>query len=371
MRNRTTFVAIRVFLRQKLCLYRLTESDGALNVNNVKKVSQTGGREDTLDFVLDIIREGVWDWDANSGHVARSPGWYRMLGYEVGCFEENVITWENIIHPDDYPSVMQHFEEYTSGRCEYYEIEYRCRTASGNYKWIRDRGKIVERNPDGTVARMIGAHLDIHEQKEAQAALEKQNRLLQQDNVSLETLIWERTVELEEVNRQLQEKIAEVSTLASTDKLTGLRNRYSFESELEREISRSRRYSSPMTLTLFDIDYFKDINDDYGHSAGDTALAKIGEAITRCIRKTDIAARWGGDEFVIIFPETGLEKGLAITEKLMECIREISLFKTVTLNGSFGVTQYVVEDTRDTLMRRVDDALYEAKDKGRGRIETF
>jgi diguanylate cyclase (GGDEF)-like protein/PAS domain S-box-containing protein len=341
------------------------------NVNKVKSASHSSGPGDTLDYVLDIIREGVWDWDANSGHVARSPGWYRMLGFEIGCFEENVMTWENVIHPDDYPRVMRHFEEYTSGKCDRYEIEYRCRTAGGDYKWIRDQGKIVARNPDGTVARMIGAHLDIHEQKEAQAALEQQNRLLQQDNVTLETLIWERTCELEEVNRKLQEKIAEVSTFASTDKLTGLRNRYSFESELEREIARSRRYSSPMTLALFDIDYFKDINDDYGHSAGDTALARIGEAIGKCIRKTDIAARWGGDEFVVIFPETGLEQALAITEKLMECIREISLFNTVSLNGSFGVTQYVEGDSRDTLMRRVDDALYQAKANGRGRIETF
>jgi diguanylate cyclase (GGDEF)-like protein len=324
--------------------------------------------EETLSYVLDIIREGVWDWDANTGHVSRSPGWYHMLGYEVGCFEENVITWENVIHPDDFPVVMQHFEGYTTGRSAHYEVEYRCRMANGDYKWIRDQGRIVARNPDGTVARMIGAHMDIHAQKCAQEVVERQNRLLKEDNVTLESLIRERTLELEALNAQLNDKVREVNDLARTDKLTQLHNRFSFESELEREMARALRYNSPMSITLFDIDYFKAINDNHGHSTGDKVLAYIGEAIHRCIRKSDVAARWGGDEFAIIYPDAGLADALSITEKLLTRIRGIAIEEVGNLSGSFGVTQLVPGESLDTLIRRADNALYMAKHDGRGGI---
>lgn len=326
--------------------------------------------QETLRFLLDIIREGVWDWNANTGHVERSPGWYRMLGYEVGCFEKTVMTWENVIHPDDYPNVMRHFEEYITGKRDRYEVEYRCRTADGDYKWIRDQGKIVARNPDGSVARMIGAHQDIHEQKQAQSALERQNRMLKHDNFTLENLIRERTIELEKLNAQLQEKVSEVSNLATTDKLTQLHNRYSFESELEREMARALRYSSAMSITLFDIDFFKQINDTYGHSVGDAALARVGEVVMQFIRNTDIAARWGGDEFAIIFPEAALPQAVAVTEKLLERVRGIMIADNVHLSSSFGVTEFVKGDTVDSLIKRVDEALYAAKMAGRGTIRT-
>jgi diguanylate cyclase (GGDEF)-like protein/PAS domain S-box-containing protein len=337
-------------------------------MNHTKADISSQACEETLSFLLDIIREGVWDWDANSGHVARSPGWYRMLGYEVGCFEENVMTWENVIHPDDYPNVMRHFEAYISGASDHYDLEYRCRMANGDYKWIRDQGKIVARNRDGSVARMIGAHLDIHEQKVAQQALERQNRMLQQDNFTLESLIAERTVELEKLNARLKEKVDEASYLATTDQLTHLHNRYSFESELEREMARAQRYSSPMSITLFDIDFFKAINDNFGHSAGDNVLARVGDAIRHCTRKTDIAARWGGDEFAIIFPEADLQHAVSITEKLLRCLQGITLADDTSLSSSFGVTQYVEGDSRDTMMWRADKALYAAKSGGRGAV---
>lgn len=339
-------------------------------MKNVQMEVTTGSCEETLYSLLDIIREGVWIWDANSGYVERSPGWYRMLGYEVGCFENNVMTWENVIHPDDYPNVMSHFEEYINGVSDHYEMEYRCKTAEGDYKWIRDQGKIVARNPDGSVARMIGAHLDIHAQKQAQSALERQNRMLKQDNFTLENLIRERTDELEKLNAQLSDKVAEVSYLATTDKLTQLHNRYSFESELEREMARALRYSSPLSIALFDIDFFKEINDSYGHSMGDVTLTRVAKAVMRFIRQTDIAARWGGDEFAIIFPETDLQQALSVTEKLLGCIRKISIEGKISLSGSFGITQYLNGDTRDSLIKRVDEALYEAKEDGRGNIKS-
>jgi len=107
--------------------------------------------DDTLNNILDIISEGTWDWNALTGHVERSPGWYRMLGYDIGLFSKNVFTWENIIHPDDYEAVMKHFELYTAGKIEKYEIEYRCKKSDDTYLWIIDRAKIVKFTSDGKI----------------------------------------------------------------------------------------------------------------------------------------------------------------------------------------------------------------------------
>lgn len=340
----------------------------ATKMNFVPWNETTTDCEETLSFVMDIISEGVWEWDAMTGFMIRSPGWYRTLGYEAGRFENDISSWESVIHPEDSPHVLHEFEHYTSGKRDRYEIDYRCRTAGGGYKWVRDRGRIVARNEDGTAARVIGAQLDIHAQRVAQETLERQNRLLQKNTETLESVIRERTAELEALNAALNDKVREVSYLASTDKLTQLHNRYSFESELEREMARATRYASPMGITLFDIDFFKTINDSYGHSEGDIALSRIGEVVRHCIRKSDIAARWGGDEFAIIFPEADREQTLSITKKLMERIGGIELDNLCGLSGSFGVTQFEVGESRDGLMRRVDEALYAAKNRGRGMI---
>ena len=113
--------------------------------------------EKTLWNILELIREGIWDWNVRSGEVYRSPGWYRMLGYEVGSLKDDVLTWENIIHPDDYLRVMAHFEAYIKGRSDRYCIEYRCKCRNGRYLWIEDKAKIIETSPEGKVLRVIGA----------------------------------------------------------------------------------------------------------------------------------------------------------------------------------------------------------------------
>lgn len=114
---------------------------------------------------LDIISDGVWDLNARSGHVDRSSGWYRMPDHEVDSFNKDVLTWENVIHREDYPNVMTRFESYINANIPEYRILYRCVRADGSLLWIENSGKIVERNEDGSVARMIGAHTDINEAK--------------------------------------------------------------------------------------------------------------------------------------------------------------------------------------------------------------
>lgn len=325
--------------------------------------------EKTLTYILNIIQEGVWDWNALSGHVERSPGWYRMLGYDVDSFDKDVLTWENVIHPEDYPRVMEHFEAYLNGKSEKYRIEYRCRSADGSYLWIEDVAQIVERTPDGKVARMIGAHLDIHAAKTAQDELYRQNELLRHDNATLENLVSERTAELRQLNITLQRQLEEISHIASHDRLTSVYNRYMFEETLHKEISRAKRYSRPMGLVMVDVDYFKEVNDRYGHQSGDAVLRELALVLQKNLRDSDIVSRWGGEEFVVILPNTTQEQAAVIAEKLRAAIEESRFEKGIALTCSFGVTAYREEDTVDSLFARIDRALYRAKEFERNNVQ--
>jgi len=121
--------------------------------------------EAVVHGILEVISDGIWDWNANTGFVYRNPGWYQMLGYQPHSLGNTVFTWESVIHPDDIARVMVNFDLCLSGGADEYRAEYRCRRCDGSYIWVEDCGRIIERNPDGSVARMIGAHRDIHASK--------------------------------------------------------------------------------------------------------------------------------------------------------------------------------------------------------------
>ncbi|AZQ84744.1 sensor domain-containing diguanylate cyclase [Colwellia sp. Arc7-635] len=326
--------------------------------------------DNTLNAMLDIIVEGVWDWNGNTRTVTRSPGWYHMLGYEVGVLREDVFTWENIIHPEDYPRVMHQFECYLSGEINTYEVEYRCKMSDGDFLWIVDRGAIVARNTDGTAARMIGAHHNIHQQMMMQIDLLKQNKQLQDGNLSLEKVIAQKTDELARKNQQLERKIVELELSSNLDPLTKIANRRSFEAELTKEIMRANRYHHPLTLSIFDIDEFKKINDKYGHRVGDNILCSISQLVANNIRAVDLLARWGGDEFVIIFPEQSQLQAHKTSEKLRVIISEYQVSSTISVTCSFGVAQYQQGDSITELFQRVDDLLYISKEQGRNKVHS-
>ncbi|WP_345975918.1 sensor domain-containing diguanylate cyclase [Sulfurimonas sp. HSL3-7] len=327
--------------------------------------------ENTLSHILEIIQEGVWDWNALSGHVERSPGWYSMLGYDVDCFNKDVLTWENVIHPEDYSRVMQHFEDYLNGKNSHYCIQYRCKCADGGYLWIEDVAKIIERTPEGKVARMIGAHQNIHAAKTAKDELNRQNELLRNDNATLENLIRERTLELHQLNIALQQQLEQIGHIANHDKLTAVYNRHMFEEVFRKEISRAKRYDRPLSLVMVDVDYFKEINDRYGHQNGDAVLRDLAATLQKNLRDSDIIARWGGEEFIIILPNTPFEQAVIIAEDLRATIAEHRFDEGIHLTCSFGVTAYRQEDTTDTIFARIDKALYRAKEFERNNVQAM
>jgi len=317
--------------------------------------------EDSLAAFLEIISDGIWDWNANTSDVFRSPGWFIMLGYSVGSLENTVFTWESIIHSDDYKRVMAHFENYITHKSDEYKIQYRCRTQSGEYLWIEDRGHIVAWNDDGTVARMIGAHRNI----DAEVKLKEQQAL---ENKTLQDIVDLRTVELLKVNRRLAESSAKSKRLAMTDSLTSLANRYCFEQKLHNESARAKRFNEPLSLIVFDLDKFKSVNDTLGHAEGDLVLIKVAEILVSNVREIDIPARWGGDEFVLLLPNTPLDQASKLADKIRGLIGDEMSEENLAVTASFGVVELNKNEDPMRLAVRADKALYHSKDTGRNKI---
>lgn len=156
---------------------------------------------------------------------------------------------------------------------------------------------------------------------------------------------------------------------ANTDFLTGVYNRNKIVDSLLSEINRSMRYRMPLSLIMFDIDSFKKINDHHGHEAGDSILKEITQVVSEHIRDTDILARWGGDEFLILVPETDLDETTQMAIKLNSVIKQSSFSEVGSVSSSFGVTQFKINDDISSFIKRADKALLKAKKLGRGRVE--
>lgn len=155
--------------------------------------------------------------------------------------------------------------------------------------------------------------------------------------------------------------------LATTDLLTGLYNRRKFEESLIREIEEAKRYGKTFSIILLDIDFFKEINDTYGHQVGDYILQTIAKLIKKLLRRTDIVARWGGEEFVIILPNGKMKGAFQLAERIRKTVESTKFPIEKKCTVSLGVTEYQPNDTPHSLLKRADLALYAAKQNGRNR----
>ncbi|MFV3406146.1 diguanylate cyclase domain-containing protein [Pseudomonas sp. NY15463] len=330
-------------------------------MSEVTKPVPTGFTEQQLHTLFELVSDGIWDWNANTGYVYRNPGWYAMLGYPSHSLDNSVFTWENLIHPEDYPRVMAHFEAYLDHRSERYRIEYRCRCQDGSYLWIEDSGHIIAHNPDGSVARMLGAHRNIDAGKRLVAELELRNK-------SLESLVAERTQELSWVNQQLQRQLDENRMLAERDPLTRTANRYHLENTLQQACERARRFREPLALIVMDLDDFKPINDVHGHARGDAVLIEVTERVRQCLREHDLLARWGGDEFVVVLPCTSLADAREAAQRIRQALATLESVGDCRLSMSYGVVQWRAGESQQGLLARADQALYRAKAAGKNTV---
>ncbi|AGA32704.1 diguanylate cyclase/phosphodiesterase domain 1 (GGDEF) [Thioalkalivibrio nitratireducens DSM 14787] len=175
---------------------------------------------------------------------------------------------------------------------------------------------------------------------------------------------------LAKAHRELARRTAEVERLTFTDSLTDLPNRRAFDQELEREILRSARYGEPLSLLIVDLDHFKRVNDRFGHAVGDDVLRSVAASLRAEARGVDTVARWGGEEFAVLVPATGMDSARRLAERIRRRIGKMSRPEGVApITASVGVAGWLgPDDGSAALFKRADRALYKAKHDGRNRI---
>lgn len=251
--------------------------------------------------------------------------------------------------------------------------------SSGTLKGLR-HGKSVTRkvfaapikDKQGKVIAVVEMAEDITRQKETEEHLQQQvqrhSRALRQQELLAEHLMKTQR-ELRQKNTELEETRKKLEALTVTDTLTELNNRRYFDQAYQNEWQRAARYRHSLSVVMMDLDYFKNLNDTYGHQAGDAVLKAVAESIREQLRETDIKARYGGEEFVAILPETSAEIAEKICERLRVAVSEINISHgdcNLKVTISIGLASSLGDTVAaEILLKRADNALYAAKAAGR------
>lgn len=169
-------------------------------------------------------------------------------------------------------------------------------------------------------------------------------------------------------NHKLKTKNVELEYLSQTDPLTGVYNRLKTDALLDQEFERSRRYNRSLSVVMFDLDFFKQVNDTHGHQTGDRVLVAASALVQAHIRKHDVLGRWGGEEFLILCPETDVQGAERLAENLRQQLEILDLGEVGAITASFGIAQLGRTEDVKRLIGYVDNALYEAKKTGRNRV---
>ncbi len=293
--------------------------------------------EQQFKLITDVVGEGIFLVDSKGQIIFSNPEANRLLGYDFD--EMKGLFIQEVVHKQQLDGTLYKLEDnplhiaITSGDVYNEEGAFTCKSGFLMAVMIACRPVFKDDVMDGAVI----AFRDVTEQKKYLQSLETINKLLE--------------------------------TQATTDALTGVYNRIKFNTSLTMEMARSRRYQSPLTLILFDIDHFKTVNDTYGHSAGDNVLKRLAKRVQANIRETDIFARWGGEEFVILAPGLSLMGAVQLAEKLRSNIEESDFVKPRKITLSFGVAAFKEGDSSTILINRADAALYRAKESGRNQVQ--
>lgn len=274
----------------------------------------------------------TYDWEywigADGRMIYVSPSCERITGYRPEEFLERPGLLVDIVHPEDRAWITGHLDQEMESRGMSY-VDFRIITLNGEERWISHCCQPVH-DSSGQMNGRRASNRDISQRKKLERELEK---------------------------------------LATIDKLTGIFNRSKLEEYLNNEIKESRRLGHSLSLMIFDIDHFKDVNDTYGHDVGDIVLRTLAGTVKDHIRETDIFARWGGEEFIVLMPGSDIRGAGVLAEKLRREIESRSSEKAGQITVSVGVAQLTSEDTIKSFLKRADNALYRAKRKGRNRVE--
>jgi diguanylate cyclase (GGDEF)-like protein/PAS domain S-box-containing protein len=304
------------------------------------------------------VADFTYDWEAWRGPDGTtryiSPSCERISGHTVAEFIADPHLLIKIAHPDDRSRVSEHyFMLDVEAQGQDVEIDFRILTAQGETRWISHCCTAVY----GRDGRWLGrreSNRDITARKESE------------DKIGL-------------LNTDLDR-------LAHMDEMTGIHNRRSILLLAEHEFNVAMRYRPPLSVLFFDIDYFKQINDTFGHALGDQALKQIVQVARAEIRSADVLGRYGGDEFIVLLPQTGVQEALPLAERIRARIADLRIDSEkgpLALTISMGIAQTIhrvldpgdippaAADTAEKLIQRADQALYAAKQAGRNRTMIY
>lgn len=285
-------------------------------------------------------RLGTWEWNVQTGQVIFNEIWAELIGYTLDELKPiSIETWFGFAHPDDLKDSNQLLENHFAGKTEYYDIECRMKHKDGHWIWVQDRGKVIEWDESGKPLMMFGTHFEITEKKELENRIKK---------------------------------------LSTHDSLTNAYNRRYVMERLTADMAKFKRDETDFSVSILDIDFFKHVNDNYGHPAGDYILKEFTRIISENSRPYDLVGRYGGEEFIIITYDSYKEGSSKNIERILEKIRN-SVFEyegeEIRITFSCGISDTsdlsASEISIEKLISLADKRLYHAKQTGRNKIVIY
>lgn len=325
----------------------MSETNRPTNDDPGPAFDQSAQDSATIRLMIDSIRDyAVFMLGPDGNVLSWNTGAFRIMGYAA---DEIIGCSFSCFYPKEYrDQALQQILEAAPRSCTFNSEGWQIRK-DGSRFWATIVTELV-RNPLDEIVGFAVVIRDTTEQREAEQALRRANE-------TLERRVEERTRKLNDLN-------AELTLLADTDSLTGIFNRRGFLPVAKHEIERSRRYRTPLSVLYLDIDKFKLVNDTWGHALGDEILRFVVRTICGQLRGGDVAARIGGDEFVVLLLETTVDRAARVAKRVCE---EVAGAKTddikpgITISVSVGAAQWIESETVETLLARADAALYMAK----------
>lgn len=303
-------------------------------------------------LLSDNARDVIWTIAADGRITYVSPSVELVRGYTPE--EAMQQTLDQIHTPASMAVNLRYFDELladvAAGRAPKPfrgEMEYLCK--DGSIYWCDVLATPILA-PDGSLVELLGVSRDISDFKRYEMELKRAKEAA------------------EALNRALEAANEQLNVLSTTDSLTGLWNRRYFEQRVTYEMSRSNRYGQALSMLLFDIDHFKWVNDTHGHVAGDRVLTHLSTVTQELLRATDLPCRWGGEEFMVLMPNTGPKDAVTVAEKLRCAFARHVIPEVGVVTASFGVASYLPKESLDSWIIRTDDALYAAKRGGRDTV---
>lgn len=299
-----------------------------------QKLAERQHRETEERLILATIHNGVgiWDWNLQTLEMIWDDSMFALYHQDRKNFSGDVNAWEKSLHPDDRVRCNMEIEAALAEQMAF-DSEFRVLWPNGEIRYIKAVAKIF-RDEQGHALRMLGTNIDITTRKELEIELQRQ---------------------------------------AHIDFLTGVNNRGYFMELAEMELNRAIRYQNQLSILMIDIDYFKLVNDNYGHHTGDQVLQKLANICSQTLREVDIMGRLGGEEFALLLPETDNQEALEVAQRLRKAVSNtivtIENHPPLQLTISIGVSSLSPNNRDlDLLLDLADKALYEAKNTGRNKV---